>query len=145
MRRTKEDAALTRAQLLEAALKCFQEKGYVSTTLDDIARAGARGNELDRDRQKVLARIPGGVEEAIQQPGDLDVVALTPDAVQPINLALGGRRIVGVQLDVKLFVGFDEPRFVTWATLSNCRRMAASIRGWRCPWMLHHRLLTPSR
>lgn len=41
MRRTKEDAALTRAQLLDAALKCFQEKGYVSTTLDDIAqRAG---------------------------------------------------------------------------------------------------------
>nr|HET6905306.1 TetR family transcriptional regulator [Ktedonobacteraceae bacterium] len=38
MRRTKEDAALTRAQLLEAALKCFQEKGYVSTTLDDIAQ-----------------------------------------------------------------------------------------------------------
>src|SRR4051794_23089771 len=41
MRRTKEDAAQTRTQLLEAALHCFQEKGYVSTTLDDIAqRAG---------------------------------------------------------------------------------------------------------
>lgn len=41
MRRTKEDAALTRAQLLEAALQCFSEKGYVGTTLDDIAqRAG---------------------------------------------------------------------------------------------------------
>jgi AcrR family transcriptional regulator len=38
MRRTKEDAALTRAQLLEAALKCFHEKGYVNTTLDDIAQ-----------------------------------------------------------------------------------------------------------
>ena len=38
MRRTKEDAALTRAHLLEAALKCFQEKGYVGTTLDDIAQ-----------------------------------------------------------------------------------------------------------
>lgn len=38
MRRTKEDAALTRAQLLEAALKCFQEKGYVGTTLNDIAQ-----------------------------------------------------------------------------------------------------------
>lgn len=41
MRRTKEDAALTRAQLLEAALQCFGEKGYVGTTLDEIAqRAG---------------------------------------------------------------------------------------------------------
>lgn len=38
MRRTKEDAALTRALLLGAALTCFQEKGYVSTTLDDIAK-----------------------------------------------------------------------------------------------------------
>ncbi len=38
MRRTKEDAAMTRALLLEAALKCFQEKGYVGTTLDDIAQ-----------------------------------------------------------------------------------------------------------
>ncbi|WP_165423628.1 TetR family transcriptional regulator [Ktedonosporobacter rubrisoli] len=38
MRRTKEDAALTRAQLLDAALKCFREKGYVNTTLDDIAQ-----------------------------------------------------------------------------------------------------------
>jgi TetR/AcrR family acrAB operon transcriptional repressor len=38
MRRTKEDAAQTRALLLEAALKCFQEKGYVATTLDDIAQ-----------------------------------------------------------------------------------------------------------
>jgi TetR/AcrR family acrAB operon transcriptional repressor len=38
MRRTKEDAAQTRAQLLEAALHCFQEKGYVGTTLDDIAQ-----------------------------------------------------------------------------------------------------------
>ncbi len=41
MRRTKDDAAQTRAQLLEAAQHCFQAKGYVGTTLDDIAqRAG---------------------------------------------------------------------------------------------------------
>ena len=37
------------------------------------------------------------------------------------------------------------PASVTWATLSSCSRIAASIRGWRWPWMLHHRLLTPSR
>ncbi len=42
MRRTKEEAAITREHLLEAALLCFRTKGYASTTLDDIARqAGA--------------------------------------------------------------------------------------------------------
>jgi AcrR family transcriptional regulator len=38
MRRTKEDAALTRENLLDAALACFHAKGYMETTLDDIAR-----------------------------------------------------------------------------------------------------------
>lgn len=38
MRRTKEDAALTREQVLHAALLCFQEKGFAATTLDDVAR-----------------------------------------------------------------------------------------------------------
>ena len=37
------------------------------------------------------------------------------------------------------------PSDVTWATWSSWSRMAASIFGWRCPWTLHHRLLTPSR
>jgi TetR/AcrR family acrAB operon transcriptional repressor len=38
MRRTKEDAALTRENLLDAALASFHAKGYLATTLDDIAR-----------------------------------------------------------------------------------------------------------
>jgi TetR/AcrR family acrAB operon transcriptional repressor len=38
MRRTKEDAAMTREQLLKAALVSFRNKGYIGTTLDDIAR-----------------------------------------------------------------------------------------------------------
>lgn len=38
MRRTKEDAAITREHLLDAALLCFSTKGYASTTLDDIAK-----------------------------------------------------------------------------------------------------------
>ncbi len=38
MRRTKEEAALTRKQILEAALDVFTERGYTLATFDDIAR-----------------------------------------------------------------------------------------------------------
>jgi len=37
MRRTKEEAAITREQLLKKALGVFSKKGYASTTLEDIA------------------------------------------------------------------------------------------------------------
>ncbi|WP_026187858.1 TetR family transcriptional regulator [Methyloversatilis universalis] len=39
VRRTKEEAEATRVQLLDAAERCFREKGVASTTLDDIAKA----------------------------------------------------------------------------------------------------------
>jgi TetR/AcrR family acrAB operon transcriptional repressor len=39
MKRTKEEAALTRARLLKTALAVFSAKGYAATTLDDVARA----------------------------------------------------------------------------------------------------------
>jgi TetR/AcrR family acrAB operon transcriptional repressor len=38
MRRTKEEAAITRQRLLEAALAVFSEKGYAAATLEEIAR-----------------------------------------------------------------------------------------------------------
>jgi len=38
MRRTKEEAAITREQLLKKALAAFSKKGYAATTLEDIAR-----------------------------------------------------------------------------------------------------------
>ncbi len=38
MRRTKEEAAITREQLLKKALAVFSQKGYAATTLEDIAR-----------------------------------------------------------------------------------------------------------
>ena len=38
MRRTKEEATITRERLLDAALASFHAKGYSATTLDDIAR-----------------------------------------------------------------------------------------------------------
>lgn len=38
MRKTKEEAAITRRRLLEAALSVFSEKGYAATTLEEIAQ-----------------------------------------------------------------------------------------------------------
>jgi TetR/AcrR family acrAB operon transcriptional repressor len=37
MRRTKEEAAITRKQVLKKALTAFSKKGYAATTLEDIA------------------------------------------------------------------------------------------------------------
>lgn len=39
MRRTKEDAELTRQALLKAAIKVFSQQGYAATRLEDIAKA----------------------------------------------------------------------------------------------------------
>jgi len=38
MRRTKEEAAVTRMTVLKAALSVFSAKGYAATTLDDVAK-----------------------------------------------------------------------------------------------------------
>ena len=37
MRRTKEEAARTRAAIVEAALACFDRHGIAGTTMDNIA------------------------------------------------------------------------------------------------------------
>lgn len=39
MKRTKEEAAITRKQILKQALAVFSQKGYAATTLNDIAQA----------------------------------------------------------------------------------------------------------
>jgi len=39
MKRTKQEAAITRATLLKTALSVFSAKGYAATTLDDVAKA----------------------------------------------------------------------------------------------------------
>lgn len=39
MKRTKEEAAVTRVTLLKTALSVFSAKGYAATTLDDVAKA----------------------------------------------------------------------------------------------------------
>jgi TetR/AcrR family acrAB operon transcriptional repressor len=83
MRRTKEEAAVTRATLLKTALSVFSAKGYAAATLDDVAKAAkvTRGaiywhfkskadlyNTLVRESS---ARGAGVVQQAVSEGGSL--------------------------------------------------------------------------
>lgn len=73
-RRTKEDALITRHQLLDAAERVFSEKGVSRTSLQDIAQAGGttRGAIYWHFKNKadlfnaMMARITLPMEEALQ-------------------------------------------------------------------------------
>ncbi|WP_424359925.1 TetR family transcriptional regulator [Methanocella sp. MCL-LM] len=82
MRRTKEEAEVTRDKLLSAALKVFSKKGYATTTLDDIAKeAGVtrgaiywhfKGGKADVFNAIVdtgFARVNGLVEKLLAEGG----------------------------------------------------------------------------
>lgn len=56
MRRTKEEAAITREQLLKKALAVFSKKGYAATTLQDIA------SEADVTRGAIYHHFGGKAE-----------------------------------------------------------------------------------
>ena len=51
--------------------------------------------------------VPRNGDQPVEQRGDLRVVALAAHALQALDLALGGRRVVGVHLDVELLVRLD--------------------------------------
>ena len=56
MRRTKEEAAITREQLLKKALAVFSKKGYAATTLQNIA------HEADVTRGAIYHHFGGKAE-----------------------------------------------------------------------------------
>ena len=83
MRRTKEEAAVTRATLLKTALSVFSAKGYSAATLDDVAEAAkmTRGaiywhfkSKADLYNiliQEVSARGAAVVQQAVAEGGSL--------------------------------------------------------------------------
>jgi TetR/AcrR family acrAB operon transcriptional repressor len=83
MRRTKEEAAITRATLLKTALTVFSAKGYSAATLDDVAKAAnmtrgaiywhfkSKADLYNTLVQEVSARGAAVVQQAIAEGGSL--------------------------------------------------------------------------
>ncbi|HET9906684.1 MAG TPA: TetR family transcriptional regulator [Anaerolineales bacterium] len=83
MRRTKEDAAVTRKTLLKTALSVFSAKGYAAATLDDVAKAAkvtrgaiywhfkSKADLFNTLVQEVSARGAAVVQQAVAEGGTL--------------------------------------------------------------------------
>lgn len=83
MRRTKEEAAITRAAVLKAALSVFSEKGYASATLEDVAKAAnvtrgavywhfkGKADLYNTLLEEVSARGAAAIQGAVAQGGTL--------------------------------------------------------------------------
>src|SRR4030095_2741062 len=83
MRRTKEEAAVTRANILKTALAVFSAKGYAAATLDDVAKAAkvtrgaiywhfkSKADLYNTLIQEISARGASVMQEAIAEGGTL--------------------------------------------------------------------------
>ena len=83
MRRTKEEAAVTRANLLKTALSVFSAKGYAAATLDDVAKAAkvtrgaiywhfkSKADLYNTLTQELSARAATVVQQAVSEGGTL--------------------------------------------------------------------------
>lgn len=81
MRKTKEEAAITRSRLLSAALVVFSRKGYAATTLNDIAdeaqvtrgaiywHFGSKAELYNALVQERFAEAFAGLSDVLSQPG----------------------------------------------------------------------------
>jgi AcrR family transcriptional regulator len=83
MKRTKEEAAVTRAAVLKAALSVFSAKGYAAATLDDVAKAAkvtrgaiywhfkSKADLYNTLTQELSARGASVVQQALSEGGTL--------------------------------------------------------------------------
>lgn len=83
MRRTKEEAAVTRSKVVKAALSVFSSKGYAAATLDDVAAAAnvtrgaiywhfkSKADLYNTLTDELSARGAGLVQQAVAEGGTL--------------------------------------------------------------------------
>lgn len=108
VRRTKEEAEATRVQLLDAAERCFREKGVASTTLDDIARSAGhtRGavywhfeNKADIFEavcERVHTPIQAMLNDLAADPGSDPLGYLRNDAIRVLRMLTECERVQSV-------------------------------------------------
>ncbi len=108
VRRTKEEAEATRLQLLDAAERCFREKGVAGTTLDDIAKnAGhTRGavywhfeNKADIFEavcERVHTPMQAMLNDLAADPGSDPLGYLRTDAIRVLQMLAGCDRVQSV-------------------------------------------------
>lgn len=94
MRRTKQEAARTRAAILDAALVCFNRHGLSATTLGDIARAAGvtRGAVYwhFEGKQEVLAALRDRVSLPFLDRADTELLHGGPPPLERIEHFLRG-------------------------------------------------------
>ena len=112
MRRTKEEAAQTKAEILEAALKEFSQSGYEAARLEDIAAAagvtrGAIYHHFDSKADLYLALIDEAaakgnqaINQAIQEGGSLtEIIArILTDGMKLLEEDPQFRRVTALSL-----------------------------------------------
>lgn len=108
VRRTKEEAEATRLQLLDAAERCFREKGVASTTLDDIAKTAGhtRGavywhfeNKTDIFEavcERVNTPMQAMLSNLAADPGEDPLGHLRKDAIHVLRMLAGCERVQAV-------------------------------------------------
>lgn len=154
VRRTKEEAEATRIQLLDAAERCFREKGVASTTLDDIAKSAGhmRGavywhfeNKADIFEavcERVSTPMQAMLSDLAADPGDDPLGYLRNDAIHVLRMLAECERVQSV-FEIKFCKldggpDFDRLRSRELETHTRCLSMlevvfAAAVRQGQLP------------
>ncbi|MBL8468530.1 TetR family transcriptional regulator [Methyloversatilis discipulorum] len=154
VRRTKEEAEATRVQLLDAAERCFREKGVASTTLDDIAKSAGhtRGavywhfeNKADIFEavcERVSTPMQAMLSDLAADPGDDPLGYLRNDAIHVLRMLAECERVQSV-FEIKFCKldggpDFDRLRSRELETHTRCLSMlevvfAAAVRQGQLP------------
>jgi AcrR family transcriptional regulator len=143
VRRTKEEAEATKLQLLDAAERCFREKGVASTTLDDIAKSAGhtRGavywhfeNKADIFEavcERVTTPMQAMLSDLAADPGSDPIRFLRNDAIRVLRMLTECERVQAV-FEIKFCKldggpDFDRLRSRELETNSRCLAMLEVI------------------
>lgn len=154
VRRTKEEAEATRIQLLDAAERCFREKGVASTTLDDIAKSAGhtrgavywhfenKADIFEAVYERVSTPMQAMLSDLAADPGNDPLGYLRNDAIHVLRMLAECERVQSV-FEIKFCKldggpDFDRLRSRELETHTRCLSMlevvfAAAVRQGQLP------------